>query len=128
MLQSAAPNGAHSELLRRYGHVIVDECHHVPADSFEAVLKAVSARYVLGLTATPVRRDNQQPVMFMQCGPVRHVSRPPANAPQRLEVLPQRLTAEVGASTVGYWHRGPRQRAGSRISSNGLFCELIWME
>ncbi|WP_269433290.1 DEAD/DEAH box helicase family protein [Burkholderia ubonensis] len=45
-----APDGTRGELLRRYGQVIVDECHHVSADSFEAVLKAVQARYVLGLT------------------------------------------------------------------------------
>ncbi|RQQ44903.1 DEAD/DEAH box helicase [Burkholderia stagnalis] len=95
MLQSVAPNGARGELLRRYGQVIVDECHHVSADSFEAVLKAVQAHYVLGLTATPVRRDSQQPVMFMLCGPIRHAARLPANAPQRLEVFPQRLTAAV---------------------------------
>ncbi|WP_232441044.1 DEAD/DEAH box helicase family protein [Burkholderia ubonensis] len=83
------------ELLRRYGRVIVDECHHVSADSFEAVLKTVQARYVLGLTATPVRRDSQQPAMFMLCGPIRLVARLPANAPQRLEVFPQRLTSTV---------------------------------
>ncbi|KMZ11294.1 putative helicase [Candidatus Burkholderia humilis] len=45
MLQSVAPDGACGKLLRRYGHVIVDECHHVSADSFEAVLKGVNARY-----------------------------------------------------------------------------------
>nr|WP_198433307.1 DEAD/DEAH box helicase [Burkholderia ubonensis] len=95
MLQSVAPDGIRGDLLRRYGQVIVDECHHVSADSFEAVLKAVQARYVLGLTATPVRRDSQQPVMFMLCGPIRHVARLPANAPQRLEVFPQRLTSTV---------------------------------
>ncbi|SIT48353.1 putative helicase domain/type III restriction enzyme [Paraburkholderia ribeironis] len=95
MLQSVAPDGTRGELLRRYGHVIVDECHHVSADSFEAVLKAVNARYVLGLTATPVRRDSQQPVMFMLCGPIRHAAKPPDSAPHLLEVLPQRLNAEV---------------------------------
>lgn len=95
MLQSVAPDSTRGELLRRYGQVIVDECHHVSADSFEAVLKAVQARYVLGLTATPVRRDSQQPVMFMLCGPIRHAARLPANAPQLLEVFPQRLTAAV---------------------------------
>ncbi|RQV01349.1 DEAD/DEAH box helicase [Burkholderia cenocepacia] len=95
MLQSVAPDGTRGELLRRYGQIIVDECHHVSADSFEAVLKAVQARYVLGLTATPVRRDSQQPVMFMLCGPIRHAARLPANAPQLLEVFPQRLTAAV---------------------------------
>ncbi|TDN58858.1 DEAD/DEAH box helicase [Paraburkholderia sp. BL10I2N1] len=95
MLQSVAPDGPRGALLRHYGHVIVDECHHVSADSFEAVLKAVNARYVLGLTATPVRRDSQQPVMFMLCGPVRHAARPPPNAPHSLEVFPQRLTSSV---------------------------------
>jgi superfamily II DNA or RNA helicase len=98
MLQSVAPDGSRGEMLRRYGHVIVDECHHVSADSFEAVLKAVNARYVLGLTATPVRRDSQQPVMFMLCGPIRHVARPAASAPQVLEVFPQRLTTAVDVS------------------------------
>lgn len=98
MLQSVAPDGTRGELLRRYGQVIVDECHHVSADSFEAVLKAVQARYVLGLTATPVRRDSQQPVMFMLCGPIRHAARSPTNAPQQLEVFPQRLTAAVDVS------------------------------
>ncbi|WP_326491244.1 TOTE conflict system archaeo-eukaryotic primase domain-containing protein [Paraburkholderia sp. HD33-4] len=78
MLQSVAPDGPRGALLRLYGHVIVDECHHVSADSFEAVLKAVNARYVLGLTATPVRRDCQQPVMLMLCGRcgTRRVCRP----------------------------------------------------
>ncbi|KXV03233.1 DEAD/DEAH box helicase [Caballeronia megalochromosomata] len=99
MLQSVAPDGSRGELLRGYGHVIVDECHHVSADSFEAVLKAVHARYVLGLTATPVRRDSQQPVMFMLCGPIRHAARQPSGAPRLLEVLPQRLTAAVDVAT-----------------------------
>lgn len=95
MFQSVAPDGPRGDWLRRYGHVIVDECHHVSADSFEAVLKAVHARYVLGLTATPVRRDSQQPVMFMLCGPIRHVARSAASAPQVLEVFPHRLTTAV---------------------------------
>jgi superfamily II DNA or RNA helicase len=95
MLQSVAPGGPRGEMLRRYGHVIVDECHHVSADSFDAVLKTVNARYVLGLTATPVRRDSQQPVMFMLCGPIRHTARAASTAPQVLEVFPQRLTAAV---------------------------------
>lgn len=59
------------------------------------MLKTVDARYVLGLTATPVRRDSQQPVMFMLCGPIRHAARAAASAPQVLEVFPQRLTAAV---------------------------------
>jgi superfamily II DNA or RNA helicase len=57
-----------------YGQVIVDECHHVPAVSFETILKAIPARYVLGLTATPIRRDGQHPIMHMQIGSVRYSS------------------------------------------------------
>ncbi len=70
-----------------YGQVIVDECHHSAAASFEAVLKAVKARYVLGLSATPVRRDGLQPILFMQCGPIRHRASQPARAPQTLELV-----------------------------------------
>ena len=55
-----------------YGFVIVDECHHVGAVSFEKVLSQVKAKYVLGLTATPYRRDGHQPIIHMQCGPICH--------------------------------------------------------
>jgi superfamily II DNA or RNA helicase len=51
--------------------VIVDECHHVSAFTFERVLRKVKAKYVLGLTATPVRRDGHHPIILMQCGPIR---------------------------------------------------------
>ncbi len=120
MLQSVAPDGPRGELLRRYGHVIVDECHHVSADSFEAVLKAVNARYVLGLTATPVRRDSQQPVMFMLCGPVRHAARLPPNAPQLLDVFPQRLTATVDVAADA-----PIQAVFARIALDPPRTEMI---
>lgn len=56
-----------------YGMVIVDECHHVAAFTFEKVLKTVEAKYVYGLSATPVRKDGHHPIIFMQCGPVRYL-------------------------------------------------------
>lgn len=56
-----------------YGMVIVDECHHVAAFTFESVLKAVEAKYVYGLSATPVRKDGHHPIIFMQCGPIRYL-------------------------------------------------------
>lgn len=55
-----------------YGLVIVDECHHVAALSYERVLKAVKAKYVYGLTATPIRNDGHHDIVFMQCGPIIH--------------------------------------------------------
>ena len=60
------------ELVKDYGMVIVDECHHVSAVSFEQVLKEVNAKYVYGLTATPARQDGHQPIIHMQCGPIRY--------------------------------------------------------
>jgi superfamily II DNA or RNA helicase len=71
MIQSLVRAGKVVDLVAGYGHVIVDECHHVPAVSFERVLAEVKARYVAGLTATPQRRDGQQAIMDMQLGPVR---------------------------------------------------------
>jgi superfamily II DNA or RNA helicase len=61
-----------SELVQDYGHVIVDECHHVSAPRFEMVLNEVRAKYVLGLTATPERQDGHQKIIFMTAGPIRH--------------------------------------------------------
>jgi superfamily II DNA or RNA helicase len=95
VMQSLHRQGETSELVENYGHVIVDECHHLAAVSFEAILKRARARYVMGLTATPIRRDGWQPIIFMQCGPTRHVAAQPAGAPQTLEVLPRYLHAHI---------------------------------
>ena len=59
-------------VLAGYGVVIIDECHHVPAAAFEAVLKACPSRRVYGLTATPKRKDRLEKLLFAQCGPIRH--------------------------------------------------------
>ena len=59
--------------VEEYGMVIVDECHHVAAFTFESVLKSVKAKYVYGLSATPVRKDGHHPIIFMQCGPIRYL-------------------------------------------------------
>ena len=65
------------------------------AFSFEALLKAAPARYVLGLTATPIRRDGQQPIIFMQCGPIRHTASRPESAPAELTVIPKWLPRPI---------------------------------
>ena len=72
MLQSLFQNKQVSDLVTEYGQVIVDECHHLPAFTLEQILRQAKARYVLGLTATPYRRDGHQPIILMQCGPVRY--------------------------------------------------------
>jgi superfamily II DNA or RNA helicase len=83
MLQSLVRDGEVDEVTAGYGHVIVDECHHLPAVSFERVLAEVRARFVVGLTATPYRRDGQQPIVHMQCGPVRYMVDPRSDAVRR---------------------------------------------
>ena len=83
MLQSLVRDGTIDDVVAAYGHVIVDECHHVPAASFERVMGEVKARYVTGLTATPYRRDGHQPIIHMQCGPVRFAIDPKSEKAQR---------------------------------------------
>lgn len=72
MVQSLDDEGGVDDRIAEYGFVIVDECHHVSAVSFEKVLAQAKAKYVLGLTATPYRRDGHQPIIHMQCGPICH--------------------------------------------------------
>jgi superfamily II DNA or RNA helicase len=72
LIQSLQRKGEVNDLVAAYGQVIVDECHHISAFSFERVLRDVKARFVVGLTATPVRKDGHHPVVIMQCGPIRH--------------------------------------------------------
>ncbi|MHB0818069.1 TOTE conflict system archaeo-eukaryotic primase domain-containing protein [Stutzerimonas stutzeri] len=95
VMQSLSRQGEVSEQVKNYGQIIVDECHHLSAFSFEALLKAAGAKYVLGLTATPVRRDGQQPIIFMQCGPIRHTASRPESAPADLAVTPQWLSRPI---------------------------------
>lgn len=83
ILQSCFDRESVKTLVRDYGMVIVDECHHVSAVSFERVLKQVCARYVYGLTATPTRQDGQHPIIFMQCGPIRYRVSAKAQAEKR---------------------------------------------
>lgn len=72
LMQSCMTDGEVKPFVKNYGLVIADECHHVSAVNFEQILKAVNARYVYGLTATPIRKDGHQPIIFMQCGPIRY--------------------------------------------------------
>ncbi len=80
-------------LLDQYGQIVIDECHHLSAFSFEAILKQAKARFVVGLTATPIRRDGHQPIIFMQCGPIRHSAGRPESGPTHLNVWLQVLPA-----------------------------------
>jgi superfamily II DNA or RNA helicase len=95
VMQSLSRQGEVNPLVENYGHVIVDECHHVGAVSFDAILKRTKAKFVLGLTATPFRRDGQQPIIFMQCGPIRYTAPKPEAAPHDLVVMPRILSKRI---------------------------------
>jgi len=88
LIQSLVRNGEVDDIVGNYGHLIVDECHHLSAASFELVARRSKARYVAGLSATVARKDGHQPIIFMQCGPVRH-----------------RVDARVQAAERGIRHR-----------------------
>ncbi|MFH1996809.1 MAG: DEAD/DEAH box helicase, partial [Candidatus Omnitrophota bacterium] len=72
MIQTLGRKGIVDDRIADYGFVIADECHHISAVSFERVLTQAKARYILGLTATPYRKDGHQPIIHMQCGPIRY--------------------------------------------------------
>ena len=73
IMQSLFDGDEVKKLVRNYGMIIVDECHHIPAVNFEKILKFANAKYVYGLSATPSRQDGHHPLIFMQCGPIRYL-------------------------------------------------------
>lgn len=99
MIQSLVRGERVADVVSGYGQVIVDECHHVPAASFERVLAAAKARFVVGLTATLRRRDGHDPIATMQLGPVRFVIDPRSQAAKR--PFAQRLIVRETAFWMG---------------------------
>lgn len=72
LIQSLVRKSVVDDRVGDYGHLVVDECHHLSARSFELVARRAKARFVTGLSATVIRKDGHHPIIFMQCGPVRH--------------------------------------------------------
>jgi len=72
LIQSLSRKGVVDDIVGMYGHLVVDECHHISARSFEIVSRQCKAKYITGLSATVIRKDGHHPIIFMQCGPVRY--------------------------------------------------------
>jgi superfamily II DNA or RNA helicase len=72
LIQSLVRKGEVNDIVGNYGHLVVDECHHLSAVSFELVARRSKAVYILGLSATVTRKDGRHPIIAMQCWPVRH--------------------------------------------------------
>lgn len=117
-IQSLVRKGEVSDIVAGYGHLVVDECHHLSAVSFEAVARASSAKYVLGLSATVTRKDGHHPIIFMQCGPVRY--RVDARAQAALRPFSHRV---IVRKTQFYY--AARQESGSLIPIQQLYGLLI---
>ena len=100
LMQSLNRKGEVDDRIADYGQIIVDECHHLSAFSFEQILKSAKAKYVLGLTATPIRRDGHHPIIFMQCGPIRYrANEKHQHRPFDHEVSPQKTGFKLPAET-----------------------------
>lgn len=72
LVQSLVHQDEVNDCVAHYGHIVVDECHHLSAHSFELVARRAKAKFFTGLSATVARKDGHHPIIFMQCGPVRH--------------------------------------------------------
>lgn len=71
-MQTLNKNDDLDNVLNNYGQIIIDECHHIAAFTFEKIIKSAKSKYILGLTATPNRKDKYDKIITMQCGPIIH--------------------------------------------------------
>lgn len=120
LIQSLVRKDVVKDLVADYGQLIVDECHHLSARSFERVARKAKARYVLGLSATVTRKDGHHPIIFMQCGPVRH-----------------RVDARSQAAARPFAHEVLVRPTGFRFSEEAeedprlafqKYCEALWQD
>lgn len=72
MIGSLYKKGKFHEKLNSYGMVIMDECHHAASATAQEILKKVNAKYVYGVSATPMRSDKLEKINYMLLGPIRH--------------------------------------------------------
>jgi len=118
VIQSLVRKGVVKDCVSEYGHLIVDECHHLSAPSFEQVVRRAKARFVAGLSATIARNDGRHPIIFMQCGPVRHCVDAKTQAANR----PFHHTVLVRPTS---FHPLARSDPDARIQFHNLYNDLI---
>ena len=118
LMQSMVRKGEVDDRVADYGFLIVDECHHVPARSFELLVSRAKARYVAGLTATMVRKDGHHPIVYLHCGPVRH------RAERRDQAGEQPFSRRVLVRPTGFRAAGDPQ-ADPRTEFTRLSAQLM---
>jgi len=117
VIQSLGRKGVVDDRVGEYGHLIVDECHHLSAYSFEQVARRAKARFVTGLSATVARKDGHHPIIFMQCGPIRHR----VSAKAQATVRPFEHTVIVRPTAF----QAAGDEADQRVQFQSLYRELI---
>jgi superfamily II DNA or RNA helicase/very-short-patch-repair endonuclease len=100
LMQSLVRKDTVNDLVADYGHLVVDECHHLSAKSFELVARRAKAKFVTGLSATVARKDGHHPIIFMQCGPVRY------RVDARQQAAERPFTHEVMVRPTGFLPEG----------------------
>ena len=118
VIQSLVKKGVVDDRVGDYGHVIVDECHHLSAHSFESVARQAKARFVVGLSATVARKDGHHPIVVMQCGPVRYR----ANARAQAAARPFDHFVLVQPTT---FHSARSPDADKRLEFQALYQDLV---
>ena len=83
------------ELVENYTQVIVDECHHIPALTFEQIVKNFKGKYILGLSATPNRKDELDPILYQQLGNISYEYKKPKTHTNRLLVIKTEFTSSA---------------------------------
>jgi superfamily II DNA or RNA helicase len=119
VIQSLVRKGRVDDLVGDYGHLVVDECHHLSARSFELAARRTKARFVTGLSATVVRKDGHHPIIFMQCGPVRYRVEP------RQEALARPFAHTVLVRPTSFTSRRLEADADAPVQLHQLYGELI---
>jgi superfamily II DNA or RNA helicase len=117
VMQSFVRKGEVKDFIRHYGMIIADECHHASAFIYEMILKAATAKFVYGLTATPTRKDGHHPILYMQCGPIRYRDNPKKQAENRPFdhfVIPRFTSLRI-----------PSDRDEKDIGINDIYPEMI---
>jgi superfamily II DNA or RNA helicase/very-short-patch-repair endonuclease len=118
VIQSLVRNGVVEDYVGEYGHVVVDECHHLSAHSFEQVVRRAKARFVTGLSATVTRKDGHHPIIFMQCGPIRH------RVSARAEAIRRPFTHTVLVRPTAFQPTMPPP-SDKRVEFQSLYGDLI---
>jgi len=117
LIQSLRKKGIVDDIVGFYGHLVVDECHHITARSFEIVARQCPAKYVTGLSATVTRKDGHHPIIFMQCGPVRY------RIDERKQATERPFSHKVMVRNTGF--RLDAHKKGDDLKIHEIYSELM---